>query len=1109
MSLWGPLADAQPRVPVVFQNWRRLLWFKNRVRRPYVRPDKRSRPRLESLEDRTTPSANYVPNEILVKFAPDATLAQRAAVIQVVGGVSSNTIHTAAMKHFSQGVIEHIKLSGEISISQGIALAKNMPKVQFAEPNYVFTVGAVSNDPYYTAGGDSLWGMYSSDVPRSVGPSGTTNIFGSQAEQAWFDDRIGSRSVYVGVIDSGVQNNHPDLVNNFFNNPFDPPDGIDNDGNGFIDDIYGWDFVNNDNSVYDGLQDDHGTHVAGTIGAEGGNGIGVAGVNWRVTLISAKFVDGTTGTTAAAIQAIDYMTDLRIRHNLNIVATNNSWGGGAASTALHEAILRHAKAGILFICSAGNESSNNDATPRYPSAFSTLIGTPGEPAADYEAIIAVASIDSDGSLSSFSNYGSKNVDLAAPGGNINSTLPDATYGPKSGTSMATPHVTGAVALHASVYPWGKAKDRAEAVFAHAVPTPSLFGKVATGGRLDVVELLKRVPIGPPVITSLSLSPSPVTEGSTATLMGTFTDPDNDNDPFRVVIDWGDGSPQQTLILPPGIRSFSAEHQFLDDSAPGGGPLTVTVRVIDVTGGEGVRTLVVSGYNLPPTVAITGAPTGVVLEGKAFSLGSLVQDTSPVDTFTYEWKVYKSGVPIFEADTAGLLFTPPDQGTYDIHLKVTDDDGGVGLAAPVTVTAINRAPSATRLTNDGHKKPGQTLTLNLVGVFDAEGDLPTLQYDWDFDGNGTWDATTATSFTTTTYGAEGFYVARARIRDKDGGVSGVYLSDVLITNGPGGHGGNIETRLLAAGSDMSRPSTMTPTSHLTVFNTDGTVRMNMQPFGVSFTGGVRTATGDVNGDRIEDVIVGPGPGGGSRLMVISGADGSIIYNFPSVYASTFNHGVYVASADFNRDGYDDFVVAPGPGHVGSVIGFSGFDGSELFRFDPFGPTHKQGVTIAVADVSGDRRPDLIVGNASFGSQVRVYRYTTMLLTTPYRSFNAMPATYRGGVFVAGGDVDGDGQAEIIVGSNTSFGQTSRLRVFDGATNKMRSDLTPFVSYRMGLRVATEDLDGDGRADIIITPARPRTIAGPNPRVYGYNGLTMKLLFHQELEQWAFQGGVFVG
>lgn len=1092
----------------MFQNWRRLLWFKRSVRRPYVRPEKRSRPRLEQLEDRATPSANFVPNELLVKFRPDATLAQRAAVIQAVSGLSSTTIHTAAMRHFGQGVIEQIKLPDEISVNQAVALAKNMPKVEFAEPNYLLTIGAVSNDPYYTAGGDSLWGMYSSDSPRNVGPSGTTNVYGSQAEQAWFDGRIGSRSVYVGVIDSGVQVTHPDLINNVFVNPFDPPDGIDNDGNGYIDDIHGWDFVNNDNSVYDGLQDDHGTHVAGTIGAEGGNGIGVAGVNWHVTIISGKFLDGSSGSIAGAVQAVDYMTDLKIRHGLNIVVTNNSYGGSGISTAFHEAVLRHAKAGILFVAAAGNESSNNDATPFYPANLSTLVGTPGEPAADYEAVVSVASIDSDGSLSGFSNYGAKTVDLAAPGGNINSTFPDATYSSSSGTSMAAPHVAGAIALHASAYPWGKANDRAEAIINHAVATPSLFGKVATGGRLDIVELLRRVPIGPPVITSLNISPTPVTEGEIATLTGTFTDPDNDNDPFRVVIDWGDGSENTTLTLAPGIRSFSATHRFLDDSGDGG-PLVITVRVIDVTGGEGVATLPVSGYNVPPTVSITGVPSGVVLEGKGFSLGSLVQDTSPLDTFEYEWKVYQGTTPIFTADTAGLLFTPPDQGVYEVHLKVTDDDGGVGYASPVKITAINRAPSATKLTNNGHKKPGETLTLAFTGVFDADGDLPTLQYDWDFDGNGTWDATTTTSSTTTTYAGEGFFVARGRIRDKDGGISGVYLTDVLITNGPGGHGGNVETFVIAAGSDTSRPGPVTPTSHLTVFNLDGTVRFNMQPFGVGFTGGIRTATGDVNGDRTQDIIVGPGPGGGSRVMVLSGTDGSVLYDFGSVYAPTFNRGVFVASGDFNRDGYDDFVVAPGPGQAAPVIGFSGFDGSELFRFHPFGAAYKGGVTVAIGDVNGDRRPDLIVGQNSNGGQVRAYAYTTKLSTVPFRNFTAMPPTHRGGVHVAAGDLNGDGFAEIIAGSNTTFGRTSIISVFDGKTNKKVRDFTPFASYRMGFRVGTQDLDNDGKADLLIAPVRPMTITGPNPRVYGYNGMTMKLLFHQELEQWAFQGGVFVG
>jgi len=184
-----------------------------------------------------------------------------------------------------------------------------------------------------------------------------------------------------------------------------------------------------------GNQDDHGTHVSGTIGAKGGNGAGVVGVNWNVTLISGKFLGRNGGTTANAIKAIDYFNDLKTRHGLNIVATNNSWGGGGFSQALQDAIERANQANILFVAAAGNGGSdgvgdNNDTVANYPSNY---------PNAN---IIAVAAITSTGARSPFSNYGATKVDLGAPGSGVWSTMAKDFYSSYSGTSMATPHVTG-------------------------------------------------------------------------------------------------------------------------------------------------------------------------------------------------------------------------------------------------------------------------------------------------------------------------------------------------------------------------------------------------------------------------------------------------------------------------------------------------------------------------------------------------------------------------------------------------------------------------------------------------------------------------------------------
>jgi hypothetical protein len=270
--------------------------------------------------------------------------------------------------------------------------------------------------------------------------------------------------------------------------------------------------VANNNNIYDPASDDHGTHVAGTIGAQGGNGVGVAGINWNVSIISGKFLGANGGTLADAVEAVDYFTSLKNRQKLNIVALNNSWGGGGYSQALHDAILRAAKAGILFVAAAGNGDSsghglNNDSTPNYPSNYDTRQGTSTESAASYNAVIAVAAIDSNGNKASFSNYGATKVHLGAPGVGIYSTLPNGTYGSYSGTSMATPHVTGAVALYASTHPGATADQIRSAILSSVTPTPSLTGITSTGGRLDLSTVISSVQPNPSPSTPTGLSAS--------------------------------------------------------------------------------------------------------------------------------------------------------------------------------------------------------------------------------------------------------------------------------------------------------------------------------------------------------------------------------------------------------------------------------------------------------------------------------------------------------------------------------------------------------------------------------------------------------------------------
>ncbi len=411
----------------------------------------------------------FVPNEVLVQYRAGTSEAQQ------------NAARGRANAQRGEGIrdrLELVKLPAGANVRAAIATLQSDPAVEFAEPNWIYTHGthgADSTDPYYTNG--SLWGMYGD----ATSPA---NQYGSQAGEAWAADHTGASTVVVGVIDEGIQVTHPDLDANIWKNPGETPNNkVDDDNNGYVDDVHGWDFVNNDNTVYDGGRtgnaDKHGTHVAGTIGAES-NGTGVVGVNWNVQMISAKFLGRFGGTLANAIKAVDYITDLKTRHLVDIVATNNSWGGGGYSQALLEAINRGGDAGILFIAAAGNDGTDNDTTVRYPSTYECTNGG----TRDWDCVIAVASITSTGEKSSFSNYGAKTVDLGAPGSGIYSTLPVNTYGSYSGTSMATPHVTGGAALRAA-----HSTDRGAAlktkILSTTVPTASLSGITVTGGRLDV------------------------------------------------------------------------------------------------------------------------------------------------------------------------------------------------------------------------------------------------------------------------------------------------------------------------------------------------------------------------------------------------------------------------------------------------------------------------------------------------------------------------------------------------------------------------------------------------------------------------------------------------
>ena len=335
--------------------------------------------------------------------------------------------------------------------------------VAAVDPNWIYHITKSPNDTEYS----KLWGMSNTGAPDSEGIKGVKGV-DIGAEKAW-ETTTGSKNVVVAIIDTGIDFAIPDLKDNAWTNVKEANGvaGVDDDKNGYVDDIHGYNFSENKGDSTD--DNGHGSHCAGTIGARGDDGAGVAGVNWNVSLMAVKFLDANgSGTLANGVKAIDYA-----RKN-GAKVLSNSWGGGPFTQALFDVISATEKADELFIAAAGNDASDNDADPGYPASYKI------------ENIISVAAVDARGELADFSNYGATTVHLAAPGVNIYSTAPAPTnFQFMSGTSMATPHVAGAAALLLADNPNQSYLQLKKRLIAGARPLHSLKGKTVSGGMLDV------------------------------------------------------------------------------------------------------------------------------------------------------------------------------------------------------------------------------------------------------------------------------------------------------------------------------------------------------------------------------------------------------------------------------------------------------------------------------------------------------------------------------------------------------------------------------------------------------------------------------------------------
>lgn len=409
----------------------------------------------------------FLENELLIKYKSSLRAAEVDSAL--------TNLKAEKIKNLGKINVFRIRLPKDLKLENTLAALRSDPNIEFVEPNYVYQLNFMPNDRFF----NKQWNMH------NTGQTGGTSDADIDAPEAW-DVATGDPRVIVAVIDTGVDYKHEDLRDNMWINTNEiAGDGVDNDNNGYKDDIFGYDFIDDDSDPMD--YHNHGTHVAGTIGAVGNNNIGVAGVNLKTKIMALKIFKplecggvpvGNITNAADSAEAIIYAAANQAK------VINASWGGRRESLVIKSAIEAANLAGVLFVAAAGNDGTDNDTTPHYPSSHSTSLPN----------VIAVAATDHNDNLASFSNIGKMSVQLGAPGVDILSSVRDNDYKNFSGTSMAAPHVAGAAALVWAKHPSLNHLQVKECILRNVDPKPALTNKVSTGGRLNLYNAVRCNPL---------------------------------------------------------------------------------------------------------------------------------------------------------------------------------------------------------------------------------------------------------------------------------------------------------------------------------------------------------------------------------------------------------------------------------------------------------------------------------------------------------------------------------------------------------------------------------------------------------------------------------------